>query len=80
MKKYIKPESIILNLATSSHFADTKNLGSYLGESTVVTSVVIGASQIKQGWSTSQGSGNTMSKDGLVYDETWGVWEDEDEE
>lgn len=76
MKKYIKPESIVVNVSVDANLADSKDIGSYVGDTE--GAVTMGASVIKQGWNDSQGDGNAMGKeiteDGsllLDYDDSW---------
>lgn len=78
-KQYVKPEPHIISLGLSSLIADTYNNIEKDNNGAISKGApLIISQQINQNSEENTETEGVAGKDGLVYDKTWGVWDDEE--
>ena len=76
-KQYVKPESQIITLGVSPFMA-TYDTDLTIKDGTISNGAPIyGSVEVSEDSSKNTDDTGVAGKDGLVYDETWGVWDEE---
>ena len=77
-KQYVKPESQIITLGVSPFMASTYEDGITFSDGTINNGAPIyGSVEVNEDSGNNTDDSGVAGKDGLVYDETWGVWDEE---